>query len=141
MTTHSQRKGRIFRIFPLLLLFFLSGCGAPAQAEPAPFRVITEIHIIRGEGTGAALYTCTDGEIMRQVLTYLRGIDPYGTPEVDPASVPGADYRVVLTYSDGCEQIFHQRCNRYMQVDGGAWKKIDPEKADQLEQLVEAITR
>ena len=73
---------------------------------------------------------------MRPILDYLHWIDPYGRPNGDPDRVPGAVFRIVLHYTDGTEKVYCQKADQYMQVNGGPWLTIDPEKALTLSRIV-----
>ena len=115
------KKLSIF-ILPLLLV----GCG---HKESAPYRVVTQVRIVYENGN---LYTQRDfytEENIRHILDYLRYADPYGNPREDPELLKDRVYYITLFYSDGSRHIYEQRADQYMRRDGGAWKRIDPQRA------------
>ena len=73
---------------------------------------------------------------IQHILGYLRYIDPYGIPREDPESVSGRNYYIRVIYSDGSHHLYHQRADRYLRIDDGEWKRIDPEKALYLSGLL-----
>ena len=101
----------------------------PAQV---PVRVVTQINITYENGAIRTQRHYEDAEKMTQVLNYLRLIDPYGRPAVDPEIVGGSQFYIELAYSDGTSKVYRQKADRYMQIDGGDWKTIDPARAEEL---------
>ena len=69
-------------------------------------------------------------------MTYLRLLDPYGTPEENPEEAAGSDIHIILSYSDGFQKTYRQVGDRYMMEDGGKWQKIDPAKAEELGEIL-----
>lgn len=104
--------------------------------EPAPVRVVTQIDITYENGAISTQRHYQDATKMRHVLNYLRQIDPYGTPAVDPEIVRGSHFKIELSFSDGSSKIYRQKADRYMQIDGGEWKTIDPARAEELSLLL-----
>ena len=135
MKKSKEKFRRIFAVLSLAVL--LSGCGnrAPDSSQPQ-CRVVTGITVTYENGTARAEKYFTASNKMRAILNYLRWIDPYGAPEEDPETVTGSSFRITLEYSDGCQKDYLQKADRFMQEDGGGWKKIDPEKALTLSQIV-----
>ena len=93
----------------------------PAEA---PVRVVTHINITYENGNIHTQRHYQDATKMTQVLNYLRLIDPYGRPAVDPEIVGGSQFYIELAYSDGSSKVYRQKAARYMQIDGGDWKTI-----------------
>ena len=122
----------------LALLCILSGCGNYRGGETTPtgYRVVWKIEVTYRNGDQTALRSYEDQEKMQMILTYLRWIDPYGTPAEDPMAQQGQEFDVRLCYSDGTTKTYQQRCDRYMRVGEGPWKKIDPEHARELGRIL-----
>lgn len=118
-----------------------SGCGRnPAGESSGPvFRVVTQISVFYQSGPITAQRRYTRDDKMQQILNYLRRIDPYGTPLEDPETADGNDFQIELVYSDGSKKQYHQRSNRYLQINGGNWRLIDPKKAEELSQILCAM--
>lgn len=122
------KKFRLGCVF--LFLLFLSGCcRVPASGDPSPYRVITGVQVLYENGAMQTQKQFFAESSIRHILDYLRYIDPYGFPREDPEQVAGRDYHITLIYSDGSQLIYHQRADRFMRIDGGPWKRIDPQKA------------
>ena len=120
----------------LCLLLSSCGCETPAGQVPTQLRVVTEIGVYYKNGPLFAQRTYRNEEKMRQVLTYLRTVDAYGTPGEDPEAVSGSEFQIYLYFSDGSRKRYLQRADRYLQVDSGPWKKIDPKKAEELSRIL-----
>ena len=122
----------------LLFLCFLSGCQGYRGEKPRPatYRVVQEIYITYRNGFGAVEHRYAGQEEMQQILNYLRWVDPYGTPAEDPMTQQGEEFLIRLYYSDGTTKNYHQRCDRYLRVGEGPWKRIVPERGQELKKLL-----
>ncbi len=122
-------------ILPLLVL--LTGCcNILWQNNSPPYRIVTQVRIVyKNESieTGRDFY---QEENIRQILDYLRYIDPYGIPREDPEQSEGRIFYITLIYSDGSQRVYEQRADQYLRIDGGDWKRIDPQKALYLSGLL-----
>lgn len=117
------------RSLPLVLLLLTGCCRILWDKDPAPYRVVTEVHVVYENGALDARRQFFQEGSIRQILDYLRFVDPYGTPQEDPEQTEGRNYYITLVYSDGSTRIYQQRADRYMRIDGGPWRQIDPQKA------------
>ena len=129
---------RLYLFFIIgLLCSLLGGCmhfiTRPAQM---PVRVVTHINITYDNGNIQTKRHYEDSAKVNQVLNYLRMIDPYGRPAVDPEILAGSHFHIELAYSDGSSKIYRQKADCYMQIDGGEWKTIDPARAEELSLLL-----
>lgn len=130
-------KGLCLIFVIVLLCSLVGGCmHFVIRTEPAPVRVVTHIDITYENGTIQTQRHYEDAGKMKQVLNYLRLIDPYGRPAVDPEIVGGSHFHIELAYSDGSSKVYRQKADRYMQIDGGDWKTIDPTRAEELSLLL-----
>ena len=120
------------------LCVLLAGCRSSASQQNADpiCRVVTKVSVTYENGAIHANRFYTSAEKMQRILNYLRLIDPYGHPAEDPESSGGSNYRITLSYSDGCEKTYLQKSDRYLKEDGGPWKKIDPTEAEELGRLM-----
>lgn len=116
-------------IFFLLAALMLSGCTYHDTAfPPTHSRVVLQIDVDYHFGALSHSRSYRDNEKMREVLTYLRSLQPHGIPEENPEQAYGSWFLITLTYSDGSHKTYLQKANRYLLEDGGVWKKIDPKK-------------
>lgn len=133
-----RRYGAVLFTICLVVSVF-TGCK-PAPAESTAYRVVSQIHVqYQNSGLHQRWHFNSD-EKMEAVLTYLRILDPYGTPQEDPETVAGSDIFITLVFSDGSNKIYHQRSDRYLRIGDGLWKCIDPETALQLSALLGVLT-
>ena len=76
---------------------------------------------------------------MEYVLLYLRLLEPTGKPETDPDALADAVFEINVTLSDGSRQVYRQKAHRYLSLNGGPWKTIDPEQAAGLYRLIAKV--
>jgi hypothetical protein len=91
--------------------------------------VITQVQIHYQNGTLNGQRQFFREENIRNIVAYLRYIDPYGTLNEDPEQVDGRIFDIQVIYSDGSLRRYEQRADRFMRINGGPWKEIDPQKA------------
>ena len=118
-----------------VLFFFLWGCRNQNSIQNSS-PVVTRIAITCENGPVKTQRTYTTSSKMRAILNYLRWIDPYGEPQIDPEQVAGNLFRIVMVFSDGSEKVYLQKADRYMQIDGAPWKNVDPQKALTLSRIL-----
>ena len=117
-------------IWLLPLLLSLTGCCRIFRSpDTVPYRVVTEVRIAYKNGTLNSQRQFFREENIRNIVAYLRYIDPYGTPKEDPEQADGRIFDIQVIYSDGSLRRYEQRADRYMRINGGPWKEIDPQKA------------
>lgn len=133
-----NKDARIVFIF-FLMVPLLMGCTREPEV-PTAYRVVSQIHIRYQNNSIYQFWHFNSDEKMEAVLTYLRILDPYGTPEVDPETVTGCDFLITLVYSDGSNKIYQQRSDRFLRIGDGPWRRIDPDTALQLSQLLGVLT-
>lgn len=134
-----NRSKKIMLILSLLLIFILplSGCSRHSTGDSAAsLRVVVKIDVSYKNGPIHCQRHYNDSDKMTQVLNYLRLIDPYGTPQENPDAAVGSLFHIKLTYSDGSTKVYQQKSDRYMRIDDGPWKTINPSKAEELSLLL-----
>ncbi len=120
-----------------LFLLFLSGCCPILQEhDREPYRIITQVNVTYRNGALETQRQFFEEANIRQILGYLRFADPYGKPREDPEQASGRHFDIILVYSDGSQRLYQQRADRYMRIDGGPWKEVDPQKALMLSGLL-----
>ncbi|MBE6933961.1 MAG: hypothetical protein E7462_02765 [Ruminococcaceae bacterium] len=114
-------------------LFLLTGCCRIHTApNERPYRIVRCVQLFYAEDAVQSQRQYFHPEKLQQITDYLRFIRPYGTPSENPDTVQGRFFRITLCYSDGSCRIYEQKAERFMRIDGGAWKRIDPKLAQQL---------
>ena len=130
-------KKLIFLIFVLMTIFVFPACGNydPRPSPSAPETVI-KVTVSYQSPQESFLREYVASPKMRAILNYLRWVDPYGKPETDPETARGGLYRITLHLSGDTESIYLQKADQFMQVDGGPWLTIDPDRAKTLRQIL-----
>lgn len=135
-----QMKQCRYHFFPILFLllsiFLITGCTPATNEATEEYRVVTQIDVVYHKAPIVSEGSFRDPEKMQKILYYLRKISPYGTPTEDPNQVLGSNFYITLRYSDHTEKTYHQRDDRFMRVDGGPWKRIDPKYAVMLSRIL-----
>ena len=121
------KKFFLWLLPPLLLLG--GCCRIFRKGDPVPYRVITQVQIYYQNGTLQSQRQFFREENIRNIVAYLRYIDPYGTPKEDPEQAVGRIFDIYVIYSDGSRRLYQQRADRYLRMGGGPWKMINPQKA------------
>ena len=127
----SKRIAKIL-FFCAILSIGLSGCRRAGVSNPTLCRVVTEVTVTYVYGPVHTQRSYTHDEKIRQILNYLRQINPYGDPAENPETADGSDYHITFHYSDGCQESFRQKGDRFLQGSDGVWRNIDPKKAMRL---------
>ena len=118
----------------VLVLSLFSGCRQE-KVNNRP-TVVTGITVTYENGPISARRYYTSSPKMRAILNYLRWIDPFGPPEVDPETVGGSTFSIVLSYSNGQEKLYLQKADNYLLEEGFPWRKIDPNRAMTLGKML-----
>ena len=116
--------------------WLLSVSGILVSGGVPQIRVVTAISI----EAGGEIYTLTEPEIMEEILFYLRQLDPYTAVDIDPETFRADMTELTVSYSDGAQTRYTQLYPEYLQTDGGAWKKIDPEDGAELWGILACIS-
>lgn len=130
-----KRSARFTFLFCIALVISLF-CGCSHRKEPIRPTVVTGITVTYENGPISARRYYSTSAKMRAILNYLRWIDPYGAPEVDPENVSGSNFSIVLSYSDGREKLYRQKADSYLLEEGHPWRKIDPDRAMTLGKML-----
>ena len=124
-------------LLPVQIVFCFCGCSRYTDEPVTPLcSVVTAITVTFENGPIHAQRHYTASDKMQLILNYLRLLQPYGSPDEDPETAQGSDFRIVLSYSDGCQKTYRQKGDRFMQNTEGIWKKIDPAKAAELSRIM-----
>ena len=119
-----------------MIAWLLSVSGILVSVGEPQIRVVTSIRV---EAYGET-YTVTDLQIMKDVMQYLRQLDPYTTADIDPETFRADVTELTVSYSDGAKTHYTQLYTEYLQTDGGTWKKIDPEDGARLWPILSCIS-
>ena len=119
-----------------MIAWLLSVSGILVSVGEPQIRVVTSIRV---EAYGET-YTVTDLQIMKDVMQYLRQLDPYTPADIDPETFRADVTELTVSYSDGAKTHYTQLYTEYLQTDGGTWKKIDPEDGARLWPILSCIS-
>lgn len=130
-----MKRNYMITIFAALML--LSGCTRPeANTNSSPMRTVTQVTVSYEQDPFYVVREYTSGEKVRMVLNYLRQLRPYGSPQENPEAVSGSLIRIVLSFSDGQQEVCEQRSDRYFKKNDEAWMYVDPQKAQQISMIM-----
>ena len=118
----------------LLLLTMLSGCGCQKH-EPLAV-VVERVEVTSQHGAETLERTYTKSVKMKAILNYLRWLRPQFGADCDPEQIPGDEYIITVTLSDGEQEIYQQKTNGYLRKNEGRWENIDPEKGIMLYEII-----
>lgn len=118
----------------LCLAMVLTGCGRDKNAPL--IAVVEKVEIVSHHGGETLSRTYTKSNKMTAVLNYLRWLQPAHKADCDPEQIPGDDYMITVTLSDGEREIYRQKTNGYLQKNNGRWENIDPEKGIMLYEII-----
>jgi len=127
-----KQIGKWFSVF--LLIVVLPGCGC--QAERPLVAVVEKIEVIGSYQGEALLRTYTESQKIAAVLNYLRWLRPQFKADCDPEMIPGDEYTITVSLSDGVQEVYRQKTNGYLRKDNGRWENIDPEKGVMLYEII-----
>ncbi|MBE6983015.1 MAG: hypothetical protein E7435_01845 [Ruminococcaceae bacterium] len=127
-----KRAGKLCAM--LCLLAVLSGCGC--QKSGPLVTVVEKVEVVSHHGGEILNRTYTKSGKMTAVLNYLRWLRPAHRADCDPEQIPGDDYTITVTLSDGQQEIYRQKTNGYLQKNDGRWENIDPEKGIMLYEII-----
>ena len=126
-----------YLMLPVLLLFCLPGATAHRQEPLLP--VVDRVEVDCKQGAVHQLRRYTSDEKMSWVLNFMRLQENLGQPEENPELAAGDVYTVTVHLSDGRERIYRQRADRYLQIDGDTWQKIDPDWGNNFYYLLQTL--
>lgn len=116
----------------------LAGCKTSGAIVTLPVqcRVVTKIDVAYQRDTLTIHRQYTSQEKMSQVLTYLRLLDRWNLPAMNPDAAPGHVIRITVAYSDGEQTVYHQKADQYFKTGEDRWRNIDPFQALQISQII-----
>lgn len=117
-----------------LLVIFLSGCGC--QKTQTLITVVEKVEVVGSYQGETLLRTYTKSQKVTAMLNYLRWLRPQYKADCDPEVIPGDEYTITVTLSDGEQEVYRQKTNGYLQKDDGRWENIDPEKGVMLYEII-----
>ena len=116
----------------LLLPFLLWGCSFRKLPEGPLCRVVTRVQVTATAQGHTWENTYTDSTRMESVLCYLRLLRKGRPADIDPDSFRADSYEITVFYSDGQSTTYRQLHRDFLQIDDGAWARIDGAKMELL---------
>ena len=130
-------KKAVCFIMTLFVFSFVSGCGnytlSPTPSAP---QTVIKVTVTYHSAQDQFQREYVSSVKMRAILNYLRWVDPYGKPEIDPETTRGGLFRITLHLSDSTETVYLQKSDQFMQIDSGPWLTVDPNRAKTLSKIV-----
>ncbi len=120
----------------LLILLLLTGCTRIEEQTTVGPRVVTGISVRFHSDRLNLERQYSDGEKMRDLLTYLRCLKIYAPVEPD-VEIPGSNRsQIVLSFSDGSTKTYEQQGDQFLRQDGGTWHYANQEQAREFPLLL-----
>ena len=124
----------------VLAVFCLSGCHRQTSSETEPlchYVVRAEVTCHTGGETVSKQFTA-DAKI-ESVLHYLRLLEDNGDVDRLPRNAEGADYEILLFFSDGGCRLYRQKGTGYLSKDGGPWLILKQRQGSRLQTLFKLL--
>ena len=133
---------RIF-LWILCVCGLLSGCyrkepERPAETEPL-CRYVIRADVICRTGNVSQAKQYIREEKLQSVLNYLRLLEDVGDVPGLPKDVSGADYEILLYFSDGSCRVYRQKGAAYLSQDGGPWQILKQRQGSRLYTLFKLL--
>ena len=144
---HPTNKGAVDMKWKILFLWIsvlVSFSGCHQVETPKPTRplctYITQIDVFYQQSGNDIHLQFTDDKRIEPVLHYLRLLKNYGDADNEPALSDVTEYRLILTASDGTQQLFRQKGAACLSWDDAAWQVLDPRQAQLLAPLLRLLS-
>lgn len=121
----------------LLIASLLLCTGCSRYETPQTRNVVTEIRVVDQSDRTQRHYT--DPQKMRQILNGLRQIGQLTTPDTDPEELALDTYQIQLHHSDGTQEFWHTKGDRYIRKGTAPWQQADPDHLSQLTTLLQTL--
>ncbi len=118
------------------ILFLLCGCQKMAQPQNVSGGLVRSISITTRSCTGIHHRYYSSPEKMRQILYYIRGLEPMFDTAASPAGHCGRMVCIQMICADGSSKWYRQKDDQYFQSGSGSWKRMAGGKGGQLWQLL-----
>ena len=115
------------RLIYALLIYLFSFLGGSAEDAPSPSPIVTQVHVTLTAEGETRQCTYTQDTDMRQVLRYLRQLDPHRKADIDPDTFQANHWEVIVCYADGTCSTYQQLHREYLKTDNGPWQRIAAE--------------
>ena len=126
-----------YLMLPVAVLLFLPGSVARRPKPSLP--VVCRVEVDCRQGSVHQHRHYTSSEKMGWVLNFMRMQKNLGRPEENPEAVPGDSYTVYVYLTDGKQRVYRQQADRYLQMEGKAWQRIDPKWGGCLYYLLQTL--
>lgn len=123
----------------LLFLLLLSGCGHGRQPVSS-VGVVSEITVTHEQQGMVTRQIYTDPDKLRRILNAIRNLGQKFNPTTDPETLPLTSFHIILRRTDGTEQIYRTKADRYIRIDHEPWQQTDPESLTHLTQLLQNLS-
>ena len=124
------------KFFLFVLILSILCCGCTVKKHQPRYRVVTQIDVHAADGS----ISYTKPEQLKTLLTYIRLLHPYQDAKDLPENTAHNTYEIIMLCSDGSQRRFLQTADRYFQINGSAWKVMNPRYAALLPELLKILS-
>lgn len=125
---------RLFSLVLIVIMLSMGGCDN--RTTISKHNVVTQITTTRNDHGSLTRRIYTDQDKMRQILNGLRSLGQKSAPMIDPGTLLNETYCITLTNSDGSQQIYCTKPDRYFREGIGPWRQVNPERIEELTRLL-----
>lgn len=123
-----------------ILLFLLSQLlTGTVCAQGSGLNMITQVKIVCRKENTTVTRRYVQPHKIQAVLNYLRLLKCSGRTDTDPEQLAGDSFEIALYDARGQRTIYRQRANRFFSKNAQPWKRISPEQASLLYNLISSI--
>ena len=124
------------RLATLIFLTALLFSGCKPQQE---VKLVTQISVDWEPETVASDRVYRDSAKMQRVLNRIRQLGQRYKPDVDPEQLVSPSVTITVDFSNGTQQLYQLKGDRYIRKGGRSWQQADGEKLQRLQFLLRAL--
>lgn len=117
-----------------LWVAILAGCQSKNKHNN---HIVSHITVIEENSGSRREYSSQN--TMRIILGMLRLMGDKGRADIDPQTLSGQGYRIIMTHTDGSSHMVCTRENRFIRDGQGPWQQVQPERLTRLHQVLENL--
>lgn len=133
--------GRKFRLTVCLaVLLICTGCQLQTgDTDVESKKVVSKITVTCHEDGSVTNRTYTSQTKMKEILNGIRQLGQKMKPDVDPEQLNERLFSITLLHTDGSQQHYQTKADRYIRRGQEPWQQADPKKVSELNVLLQTL--
>lgn len=124
------------KIVAVLLAVCLLGICSGCFHKKASVKLVSEISV-QWEDNGGPIHRIFDSpQKMHLILNKLRTLGQRFSSDTDPETLEASVLSITLSYSDGSQQLYQIKPDRYIRIGQEPWQQADPNRITDLRLLL-----